>query len=160
MVAFMKLSNSNPRWFLLGVVAALITIALPCLHALAGESTIEQLKDRVANAEGSERTSLCLRISERQLEAASKSFQGGDDAEAEAALADVVAFSSLARDYAIQSHRREKESEIAVRKMIRRLDSLKHAVAHEDQKSILESIQHLEQVRDDLLAAMFPKVKK
>jgi hypothetical protein len=139
---------------------ALVALTIPVSRALGGELTIEQLKDRVANAEGVERSSLCLRISARQLEAAAKSFQGGEDAQAEAALADVVAFSALARDYAIQSHKREKESEIAVRKMIRKLDGLKHAVAHEDQKSILESIQHLEQVRDDLLAAMFPKVRK
>jgi hypothetical protein len=156
----MKLGTIHLRLLRAAAYIALLAFALPFSRALGGELTIEQLKDRVANAEGVERASLCVRISERQLEAAAKSFQAGEDGEAEAALADVVAFSALARDYAIQSHKREKESEIAVRKMIRKLDGLKHEVAHEDQKSILESIQHLEQVRDDLLAAMFPKVRK
>lgn len=140
--------------------AAFVLLAFSLAHARGGELSIEDLKGRIANSEGAERASLCLQISERQLDAAVKSFQAGEDERAHAALTDVVAFSGLARDYAIQAHKREKQSEIAVRKMIRKLDGLKHTVAHEDQKSIEESIQHLEQVRDDLLAAMFPKVMK
>ena len=74
---------------------------------------------------------------------------------------DVVAFSELARDYAIQSHKREKQSEIAIRKMVRKLTNLKHSVAREDQEQIQETIDRLQRVRDDLLAAMFPNgVKK
>ncbi len=156
----MKLRTRCSRSRFPAAVLVLVALALPLSSALGGEQTIEQLKDRVANSDGAERASLCLQVSERQLEAAAKSFQAGEDEQAQAALVDVVAFSGLARDYAIQAHKREKQSEIAVRKMIRKLDGLKHAVAHEDQKSIEESVERLEKVRDDLLAAMFPKVIK
>ena len=159
----MKFESRHSRscWLVaVGLVLLALPLSLPFSGALGGELTVEQLKDRVASVDVQERASLCLQISERQLEAAAKSFEAGEDERAQAALVDVVAFTGLARDYAIQSHKREKQSEIAVRKMIRKLDGLKHAVAHEDQKQISESIQHLEQVRDDLLAAMFPRVRK
>ena len=73
---------------------------------------------------------------------------------------DVAAFSELARDYAIQSRKHEKQSEIAVRKMVRKLGTLSTRPA-EDQKQIQDTIDRLQRVRDDLLAAMFPNgVKK
>ena len=54
-------------------------------------------------------------------------------------------FSELARDYAIQSHKHEKQSEIAIRKMARKLADLKHAVSHEDQEQIQNTIDRLQQ---------------
>ena len=80
---------------------------------------------------------------------------------AKAALVDVVAFSELARDYAIQSRRHEKQSEIAIRKMARKLGNMKHTVSQEDQAQVQMTVDRLQSIRDDLLAAMFPKgVKK
>ena len=127
----------------------------------AKELTLQELKDRITGASVGERPALCVEVAERQLDAADKLYAGDDVDKAQAALADVAAFSEQARDYAIQSHKREKQSEIAVRKMARKLESLKHSVSREDQKAIQETIDHLQRVRDDLLAAMFPNgVKK
>jgi hypothetical protein len=85
----------------------------------------------------------------------------GDAEKAQTALVDVTAFAELARDYAIQAHKHEKQSEIAIRKMARKLANLKHSVGHEDQQQIQDVIDHLQKIRDDLLAAMFPNgVKK
>jgi uncharacterized membrane protein len=70
---------------------------------------------------------------------------------------DVVAFSELARDYAIQSHKYQKQTEIAVRAMTRKLSELMHALGHDDQAPVRNAINRLDRVRDDLLMAMFPK---
>jgi len=80
----------------------------------------------------------------------------GDIDRSHAALVEVTAFSELARDYAIQSHKHDKQSEISVRKMARKLENFKHTVAREDQKQVQDTVDRLERVRDDLLAAMFP----
>ena len=79
---------------------------------------------------------LCIEICERQLDAANRLYVAGDSDKGKAALADVTAFAELARDYAIQSHKQEKQSEIAIRKMTRKLADLKHTVSHEDQTQI------------------------
>ncbi|MGC2479621.1 MAG: hypothetical protein WA423_07370 [Candidatus Sulfotelmatobacter sp.] len=139
---------------------ALLALAAPSLMSGRQEPSVEELKERVANAPVADRPALCIRISERQLGDADRLYIAGDSEKARAALADVVAYSELARDCAIQSHKREKQSEIAIRKMVRKLTDMSHAVSHEDQAQIQNTIDRLQKIRDDLLVAMFPKVDK
>jgi hypothetical protein len=124
------------------------------------EPTVEELKARVANVSVGDRPMLCIRISERQLDVAGRSYIAGDDVKGQTALADVVAFSESARDYAIRSRKHEKQSEIAIRKMVRKLDDIKHSVSHDDQGQIQNAMDRLQRIRDDLLTDMFPKVGK
>jgi hypothetical protein len=139
--------------------AAFVLALLVAPSALSGrdEATIEELKGRVANTSIQDRPPLCIRISERQLESADRYYTAGDSEKAKAALLDVVAYAELARDYAIQSHKHEKQCEIAVRKSARKLADVKHTVSHEDQEQVQDTIDRLERIRDDLLMAMFPK---
>jgi hypothetical protein len=141
---------------LLSTIAIMALLLIPLAHAIARDLTVEELKIRVAGASVADRPPLCLQISERQLDVADKLYAEGDSDKAQAALGDVAEFSELARDYAIQSHKHEKQSEIAVRKMTRKLADLKHAVAHGEQEQVQNTIDRLQRVRDDLLAAMFP----
>jgi hypothetical protein len=148
--------TKNKRWR--GMVAAMASLALTGLWAqtFAGVVTVEELKSRVANTGVGDRPPLCIQISERQLDVADRLYVAGEGDKAQAALVDVTAYSELARDYAIQAHKHEKQSEIAIRKMTRKLANLKHSVTREEQKQIQDTIDRLEKVRDDLLAAMFP----
>jgi hypothetical protein len=139
---------------LIGGLLMLLLIA--CGQALGRNPTIDELKGRIASARIGERPALCLEISERELDAADQLYASGDNTKAAAALGDVAQYSELARDYAIQSHKHEKQSEIAIRKMTRKLADLKHMVAHDEQKGVQDTIDRLQRVRDDLLAAMFP----
>jgi hypothetical protein len=135
----------------------LATLSAPAALGARAEPTIEELKAQIAHADVRDRPALCIRVSERQLDAADRFYAAGDSEEAKADLADVVSFAEMARDYAIQSHKHEKQSEIALRKAARKLANLKHAVSLEDQQQVQTAIDRLEKIRDDLLAAMFPK---
>jgi hypothetical protein len=136
------------------------------LVVLAGSSlahpvpTIEQLKARLATVSVGARPRLCVEIAERQLAETDKLYTAYEVDKAQAPLADVTAFSELARDYAIQSHKRQKQTEIAVRAMARRLSDILHTLPHDDQGPVKDSINRLQHVCDDLLSAMFPKGKK
>jgi hypothetical protein len=145
-----------------GAAAGVVISALAAASGMsaAEEPTIEELKERVADAKVVDRPPLCLQISERQVGAAGRFYIAGDSEQMKAALNDVVTFSEMARDSAIQSHKHEKQSEIAIRKMIRKLSDLKHAVGREEQEQVQATIDHLQHFRDDLLVAMFPKVGK
>jgi hypothetical protein len=143
----------------LGLV--LWALAAPSIGIGREQPTLEELKGRIAGTSISDRPALCIHISERQLASADRFYVAGDSEQAQAALADVVAFSELARDYSLQSHKHEKQSEIAIRKMARKLADIKHTISHEDQEHVQADIDRLQSIRDDLLAAMFPKgVKK
>jgi hypothetical protein len=153
------IKHSRCGWMAAGL--AIWALAAPFALRAAREATIGELKARVANASIADRPALCIQISERRLDEADRLYVAGDSEQAQTTLVDVTAFAELARDYAIQSHKHEKQSEIAIRKMARKLTNLKHAVAHEDQGKIQDVIDRLQRIRDDLLAAMFPNgVKK
>lgn len=152
----MECETRHARCGRVAAALAILLLAAPCARTAAREPTVEELKGRVATTNIRERPSLCIEISERQLEAADRLYVAGDSNQAETALEDVARFSGLARDYAIQSHKHEKQSEIAIRKMARKLANLKHEVVQEDQKRIQDTIDRLQRIRDDLLAAMFP----
>lgn len=144
-------------WWIAGAgLLFAITIA-PCMLSARDEPTIDELKARVASASNSDRPQLCIRISERELEEADKFYSAGDVEKWQAALGDVAAFAELARDSSIQSHKHEKQCEIATRKETRKLEDLKHSVSHDDQELVQNTVDRLEKVRDDLLRAMFPK---
>jgi hypothetical protein len=148
--------GSSRQW---RAVAAVLLIWLAVCSALVAreEPTIEELKERAANASTGDRAALCIHVGERQLENADKLYLAGDSEKGQAALVDVATYAEMARDSAVQSHKHEKQTEISVRKMIRKLTDLKHTVAHEEQEEIQKTVDRLERVRDDLLGDMFPK---
>jgi hypothetical protein len=158
----MLFGMGHSRFWLALAAAGLALFALLAPSRMSGrqQPSVEELKERVANVAVGDRPALCIRISERQLGDADRLYALGDGEKARASLADVVAYAELARDYAIHSHKHEKQSEIAIRKMVRKLTDMNHAVSHEDQPQIQNTIDRLQGIRDDLLAAMFPKVDK
>jgi len=141
-------------WFALAQLALVATV-------VAGPApTIEELKARLMTASIGARPRLCVEIAERQLEQTDKLYTSDEFEKAQTSLQEVTAFSEMARDYAIQSHKRQKQTEIAVRAMTRRLADMLHNLPHDDQRPVKESINRLQRVCDDLLAAMFPKGAK
>jgi hypothetical protein len=148
------------RFWRIGAAGLAFSMMVTLCALAGGEASVDELKDRVSKASVEDRPPLCIHVCERQLSNANKLYTAGDVAKWQAALVDVAAFAEQARDSAIQSRKHEKPSEIAVRKMARKLTDLKHTVAHDDQKQIQDTIDRLERVRDDLLAAMFHKGDK
>jgi hypothetical protein len=146
--------------FLRGAVVAALLAAFLASPLAAKEQTLEDLKARVSSASVGDRPQLCLQIAERQLDDADKLYTAFDSEKAQVALTDVVTFSELARDYSLQSRKHQKQTEIAVRKMTRKLNDLKHLVSRDEQATVQNAIDRLQRVRDDLLFAMFPKGKK
>jgi hypothetical protein len=137
---------------ILGLMLAGTASALP-----RDEPTVEELKSRIASAPVGEKAHLCVHIAQMQLTEADKFYAASDAEKAQAALTDVVAYSELARDYSIQSHKYQKQAEIAVRSMTRKLNEILHTVGHDDQASVKDAVRRLDHVRDDLLASMFKK---
>jgi hypothetical protein len=124
------------------------------------EPTVEELKARISSANVADKAKLCLEIAEKQLTETDKEYTADNIEKAQTTLTDVVSYAELARDYSIQSHKHQKQTEIAIRSMTRKLNDLLHVVGREEQGPLKDAISHLERVRDDLLAAMFPKGAK
>jgi hypothetical protein len=141
-----------------GTVALLALVATDA--ASSNKPTVEELKARLLSTSVGDRPHLCVQIAEKQLSEADTFYAAAEIEKGQAALTDVVAFSELARDYAIQSHKYQKQTEIAARTMTRKLTDLLHTLAHDDQAPVRDAINRLQRVRDDLLRTMFPKGAK
>lgn len=137
-----------------------ITLVAAVAGALAKELSVEELKARVQHAKPDEKTSLCIQIAERQVEAFDKLYTDGKAAEAEAALHDVVSYSQQASESAGQTGHRLKNTEIAMRKMSHRLSDIKRTFPFEEQASVQSAIDTLDKIRTDLLSRMFGKNPK
>jgi hypothetical protein len=127
----------------------------------AGDQTdVEQLKSRVPSARVEELPSLCTQIARKQADSADNFYREGKIDEARAAVGDVVNYSDKARDAAIRSGKKVKDTEIAVRKMAEKLRNIKRTLAFEDQAPVQSAIDRLEQMRTDLFERMFGKKQK
>jgi hypothetical protein len=124
------------------------------------DADLEQLKGRVESARVEELPSLCTQIARKQVESADNFYKEGKVGEARAAVDDVVNYSDKARDAAIRSGKKVKDTEIAVRKMAEKLRNLKRTLAFEDQAPVQSAIDRLEQMRTDLFDRMFGKKQK
>jgi hypothetical protein len=153
------LGKVNPA-FLSAGAALFVLFVFSASATLTQSATVEELKARLTSARAGDRIQLCIQIAERQLEAADKFYLTDETEKARTALEDVASFAEQARDSSIQFHKRQKQTEIAVRKMVRKLFDIKRAVTHEEQTPVQAAIDRLQRVRDDLLAAMFPKERK
>jgi hypothetical protein len=142
-----------------GLILVLI-LAVATSWAVPNQASVDELKARVANARPEDRGNLCLQIAERQVAAADKLFTDGKIEEGQAALQDVVSYSQQAGEAAGKSGKHVKNTEIALRKMARRLTDIKHTLASQDQAPVQAAIDTLEKARTDLLNHMFSKKPK
>jgi hypothetical protein len=150
------------------LLAALLTaLALPA-RALpkfaapafaAKDESVDQLIARAESARPEDRPALYLEIAHLKVESADKLYNAGNSEAGNAVLQDVLSYSKKATDASIDTGKRLKGTEIALRKMAEKLRDLKRTVAFEDQSPIQQTIDQLEQMRTDLLSAMFGKKK-
>jgi hypothetical protein len=134
--------------------------ATPAYVVLSNEPTIEELKARLPSTGIGDRPHLCVEIAHKELTETDRLYAADELEQGQTALADAMAYMEQARDYAVQSHKYQKQTEIAARTMTRKLNDLLHTLGHEDQPPVQAAITRLQKVRDDLLKAMFPKGAK
>jgi len=142
------------------MVAILVAMAVAANAKRHPELTVDELKARIASASVPDRAHLCLEVAQKQTDETDKQYAAGEMEKGKAALTDVVAYAELARDYSIQSHKYQKQTEIGVRGMTRKLAALEHSLGQEDQPPVKDALSRLERVRDDLLASIFKKEPK
>jgi hypothetical protein len=123
------------------------------------EIPLAELHRRADAAPVGDRPALYMEIAERQLKAADDLYRGGNVADAQNALKDLVSCSQKAHDAAIESGKRVKPTEIALRKMSARLHDIKETLNYEDQPPVQTAAERLRNLSDDLLAHMFGKGK-
>jgi hypothetical protein len=123
------------------------------------DETTEQLIARAEMVRPEDRPALYIEIARRKADAADKSYNEGNAEAGKAAIQDMLTYSQKATDSSIATGKKQKDTEIILRKMATKFRDVKRTVAFEDQAPIQEAMDGLEKMRTDLLAAMFGKKK-
>jgi hypothetical protein len=142
----------------LATITALLV--LPLLAAGLTEPTLQELVTRAEAARPQDQPGLYVDIAEREFKAADQLYTEGKVEEAAAAVRNIVTYSERAHDASVQSGKRLKNTEIALRKLSSRLSDLKRTLNFEDQAPVGTAAARLQRLSDDLLAQMFGNKKK
>ena len=138
--------------------ALLAAVAFPAVAVpafAAKDETLDQLIARAESARAPDRPALYIEIARQKAEAVDQLYIDGNAEAANAGLREVVDYSRKATNASIDTGKRLKNTEIALRKMAEKFHDIKRTVAFDDQAPIQQSIDELEKMRTELLAAMF-----
>lgn len=138
---------------------AAFLLATSLLSLAYKTETLQELMARAESAKVEDRPALCVEIAERQLKSADELYTAGKVDDARAAVKDVVTYSEKAHDAAIETGKKLKNTEIALRKMAAKLRDLKRSLNFDDQAPVQAASDRLENLRTDLLSHMFGKGK-
>jgi hypothetical protein len=128
--------------------------------AFSQQETVAQLVDRAKAAPVDHQPGIYIRAAEQELKVVNQLYIDGKADEAAAGLNDVVAYSDYASDTATKSRKHVKNVEIDLRRMVERLRDVKRTLNFEDQPPVQTAMDHLENLRTNLLGLMFGKERK
>lgn len=139
--------------------ASVLLLLFFTLAALADEKNLEQLKAE-AERPGAEQAKLCAEVAERLVPVADKLFTDGESIKANATVQEILQYGKRARELAISTRKKMKDTEIHLRRCRRALENMRHTLAAEDRPAVEAVEKQLEQFGEDILEAMFAPPKK
>jgi polyhydroxyalkanoate synthesis regulator phasin len=129
------------------------------LAALADDKSLDQLKAEAERA-GPDQAKLCAEVAERLVPMADKLFTEGESVKGHATVQEILQYGKRARELAISSRKKMKDTEIHLRRCRRALENMRRTLAAEDRPAVEAVEKQLEQFGEDILEAMFAPPKK
>jgi len=139
------------RWQVAGWVLLL------CSLACAKTGTMADLKAQADEAHGADQARLCLEYAHGELEYANALFTSGDVDQAQSAVSTAMEYARKGTKAATSSGKRLKQTEIDLRKLEKRMADVAASLNLDDRPPLLKSVEELDQLRADLITAMFGK---
>jgi predicted DNA-binding helix-hairpin-helix protein len=139
------------------MLAVLIVASLSLALRADTQETIASLKARADAAQGKQQVEVCTEVAQWQAKTLDTAYTDGNIQQAQTALADVVNYGVKAAKAAVETRKRMKQTEIALRRIGERLETIRKTLDLDDRPPVADAVQKLEAARSDLLAAMFRK---
>lgn len=132
----------------------MLTLVLSALPLSAGDS-LSDLRKRADAAHGSNCASLCLQAAQALVEESHELFGKGDAAAAQLSVKDAMDYARRGTDASLASKKRRKETEIALRKLEKRLNDMARTLEIDQRAPLHADISAIENLRAKLLSSMF-----
>ena len=124
--------------------------------AVAGEvKTVDQLKTEAEHAEPGQQGRLYAEIAARLVAVADKQFTDSESIKGHATVQEILQYATKARDLALQTRKKMKETEKDLRLCKHSLENMRRTLAAEDRPKVEEVEKQVEQFTQDVLEAMF-----
>lgn len=138
---------------------SIIGIALLLGMAAQAQTRVDELKRRAEHENEHSRGPVYVQIARELVEEANREYDNGEAEKAKSNIQEAVAYAEKAVSSARERGKKIKETEINLRKVSNRVEELRRSVASDEQPSLEEAHQRLEQLRTLLLDHMFGKEK-
>jgi len=145
-----------PKFFSIIILLAL------SFAAGAEQKTVDQLKTEAEHAAPDQQGRLYAEIADKLVSVADQQFTGGESVKGHATVQEILQYGTKARDLAIQTRKKMKETEKSLRECRRRLENMRRTLAAEDRPKVEAVEKQLEKLTEDVLESMFapPEKKK
>ncbi|HKW17937.1 MAG TPA: hypothetical protein VJO35_10545 [Terriglobales bacterium] len=136
------------------LVCALFLLAASLLSP-GREESLDQLRTKADAAPAAQQIDLCIEVADRELKLTLDAYGANKTQDGRSAIDQIVTYSDKARSAAIHAGKKQKHTEIRIRRISERLRDLKLNVDPDDQPIIQAAIDKLESFRTELLKSMF-----
>lgn len=149
----MKAARRPITHLLLAAFFAAFIAAVLCSHAEA--QTAADLQQRADNSHGADCAHLSMQAARQLLEDADKQFEAGNLKAAHEGVDAAVRYAHRATDCSLEARKVQKNTEIELRKLIRRTKDVMQTLDSEDRPHLSQAILELEKQRNRVLHGMF-----
>jgi stress-induced morphogen len=138
-----------------------IMFILSLALAASEQKTIDQLKAEAEHAAPDQQGRLYAELADSLVPIADKQFTDGESVKGHATVQEILQDATKAHDLAIQTRKKMKETEKALRQCRRRLEGMRRTLAAEDRPAVEAVEKQLEKLTQEVLESMFaPPDKK
>lgn len=134
-----------------------VALAVALLFLALSAVAQNDLKTKADSANGADKAKFALDYAEQATKDADHAFKSGKDDDGATRLKEIAQYSKMASDAAMESGKREKETEINLRKIVNRLVDVKNARPYDQQDAVQQVIDAVDMARNNLLEEMFKR---
>jgi hypothetical protein len=137
------------------LIAGLLLLLSSVAFCADKPQTPEELRAIADKASGESCTKVCLEAARALVEQANQLFTEGSIEQAQASMKDAVGYARKAADASVQSRKKQKQTEIALRKLEKRVIDIMETLNFEDKAPVKEAADQIDKSRASILTAMF-----
>ena len=123
----------------------------------AGNDHFAELRKRAEGSEGGDRARLFIELAHQEIEDADAKFTAGDADAAQIEVKQATADAEQATQTSINTHKRMKQTQMAMHELARRLDGIEHSLTAEDRPQVKSAVDRLQSLATELLETMFKR---
>jgi hypothetical protein len=140
----------------------LVTTAcwLLLVSSVCAQSPVEKTREKAEKSSTSDCAKVCFEAARQLIEASNQLYNGGDAEGGLKLMNDAVRYAKRGTDSSIESRKNEKNAEIALRKMAKRMHEVGQSLALDDRPPVFKAEDSMNDLRDQMLSALFGNPKK